>query len=342
MVHRGVLVFFAIALIAACGSDDEKDIPVITSNNGNNSTVNNQSANNPNDTGVQNNDSNNVQNNAANNDSNGTNNASNNPPNNTNINDSCPPEARPVYVVEAAADGNFDEQGKLVRFDARELTFTDIGELNCPADAGETPFSMSVDRDANAWVLYSNGELFKVSTEDASCEATSYQPGQNGFSLFGMGFVLDRPNFEDETLYIAGGDGPSGFQAPRMGYLTFPDLTVTGLETIGGWPEMSGTAAAELWAFFPGTNPPRVSRVLPASGEEVEVIPVSGITGQPNAWAFAHWGGDFWLFYKSQSDPSTRVFQVERESQEVTEVITDSGRYIVGAGVSTCAPLIYL
>ena len=32
-----------------------------------------------------------------------------------------------------------------------------------------TPFSMSVDREGQAWVLYTSGEIFKVSIEDASC-----------------------------------------------------------------------------------------------------------------------------------------------------------------------------
>jgi len=266
----------------------------------------------------------------------GSNNGSNN--GGSNINDSCPPEARPVYVVQADLD-NPTAQGKLVRFNARDHTFTDIGQLNCPASAGATPFSMSVDRDANAWVLYDGGQLFKVSTTDASCEATSYQPGQQGYDLFGMGFVLNNPNREDETLYIAGGAQVDVGQ-PRIGYLTFPDLTVHDSAPINGWPEMSGTAKAELWAFFPNTDPPRVAQIVPATGEETQTYEVTGISGQPNAWAFAHWGGDFYLFYKSQSDPSTRVFEVHGDTGQTEEILSDTGRYIVGAGVSTCAPTI--
>jgi hypothetical protein len=155
-----------------------------------------------------------------------------------------------------------------------------------------------------------------------------------------MGFTLDSPGFPDETLYIAGSDGP-GSGTPRLGTLSFPDFDVTSLATIGGWPEMSGTAEGELWAFFPGNNPPEVAR-LSRSGQVLESIQVGRIEGQPNAWAFAHWGGKFWLFYKSQTDTSTRVYRVERDPITVEEVIPESGRYIVGAGVSTCAPTIFL
>ena len=254
----------------------------------------------------------------------------------TDVNSQCPPAARPVYAVEADVDDPTN-QGTLLRFDAEALTFTEIGQLACPAVEDSTPFSMSVDREANAWVLYNSGELFKVSTADASCEASGFNPGQSGYSVFGMGFVLNQPDSPEETLYVAGGSGPASGNTPRIGYVTFPNLALTDVAEISGWPEMSGTADAELWGFFPGTNPPRVSRVVPATGAELDVIPIDGIDGDPNAWAFAHWGGQFFIFYKSITDESTRVFRVTKAGV-IDEVITDSGRYIVGAGVSTCAP----
>jgi hypothetical protein len=265
-------------------------------------------------------------------------------PNATNpsdINSSCPEEARLVYLVEVDQTGA--SQGTLVQFDPSTLTFRNIGGLQCPTGADNSPFSMSVDRQANAWVLYASGEIFKVNTKTAECEATAFAPNQSGYQVFGMGFALNRPEQADETLYVAGGDpaliGSGG--GGKIGYVTFPNLKLYDVTTIRGWPEMSGTAAAELWAFFPTGASPRVARISPATGQESEVIPVTGIDGQANAWAFAHWGGDFWLFYKGQTDPSSRVFQVTR-SGAVQEVLTDTGRYIVGAGVSTCAPLYIL
>lgn len=316
----------SLSLVAACGdksggNDDDDDPIVIEQNNGStNSNANNGATNN----GVDPNNGMTTGNNG-----------------NNGINANCPPEARPVYVVEAD-EGNPLGQGKLVRFDPKERAFTEIGELDCPAAPTGQPFSMSVDRDATAWVLYSTGELFEVSTSDASCQSTTFAEGQSGYDVFGMGFVLNTPNTEDETLYVAGGSGPGDGVPPRIGYITFPDLALRDVAEIGGWPEMSGTAAAELWAFFPNpvSGTARVSRIVPATGEEVETIPVDAlITGDPNAWAFAHWGGNFYMFYKSQTDPSTSVFEVQRDGT-IEEILPDTGRFIVGAGVSTCAPLI--
>ncbi len=316
----------ALLGLSACGDDAAKEKPIVIDNTANNSTNNNGTVNNVggNNTSTTNNSPNNVGGN-----------------NTTNVNDQCPEEARPVYVVEADIDTP-ENQGKLVRFDAKTLTFTDIGQLNCPVSLGDTPFSMSVDRTANAWVLYSSGDLYKVSTTDASCEATAFRPGQRGFEVFGMGFVLNRAGFPEETLYIAGGaESDIGSGAPQFGYINLSSLEVTEIGTIGGWPEMSGTANADLWAFFPNTAPPRVAQVTPATGEEIRSIPIE-LDGDANAWAFAHWGGRFWVFYKGFEDNSTRVFEVNPVDNSVQEVLPDTGRYIVGAGVSTCAPTIFL
>jgi len=320
---RTILLVGTLGLVAlACGDEEEK--PIIIQLN-NNNPVNNPQPNNPQPNNPQ------------------PNNPQPNNPQPNNINNPedpfCPESARPIYAVEADVNDPLS-QGKLVRFDAMTLEFTEIGELNCPVLDDETPFSMSVDRQGTAWVLYGSGDLYKVNTTDASCEATTYRGGQSGFWLFGMGFTLRTPGQPQETLFIAGGAGP-GVDTPRLGTLSFPDFQVSEIGPISDWPEMSGTADAELWAFFPGSDPPQVSR-LGSNGQVQESIPVDGIDGDPNAWAFAHWGGKFWLFYKSQTDESTRVFMVERDPVNVEEVVTNSGRYIVGAGVSTCAPTIFL
>lgn len=327
-----ILLAVSLSLGTACGDDSE---PKGLNNEGNNTTSPNGVANV--DSNVSTN--NGVANNLSTNNS-GNNSSANNSGNNGGVNEFCPPEARPVYVVEAELEDPF-AQGKLVRWNAVEQTFTEIGELDCPTFEGNTPFSMSVDRDGVAWVLYQSGDVFNVSTTDASCTSTSFQAGQRGFEVFGMGFVLNSPNTQAETLYIAGGR-PSdiGAGTARLGYLDTETLQIEELASVNGWPEMSGTAAAELWAFFPQGSPPRVASINPTSGEELSSFPVENIDGQPNAWAFAHWGGNFYLFYKSQTDASSRVFELDGETGNVEEIVPDSGRYIVGAGVSTCAPLI--
>lgn len=53
----------------------------------------------------------------------------------------------------------------------------------------------------------------------------------------------------------------------------------------------------------------------------------------------AFWGGDFWLFLRTSGAASTTVYQVDGKTFEQHAVIPDTGRGIVGAGVSTCATL---
>src|SRR5688572_18006241 len=78
----------------------------------------------------------------------------------------CPDDAKTVYTL--GLDRLFSA------FDPRTKTFRDIGLLNCAASGGAVPFSMAIARDAFAYVLYDSGELFKVSTADLSCTATSF------------------------------------------------------------------------------------------------------------------------------------------------------------------------
>ncbi|MCA9590689.1 MAG: hypothetical protein KC657_35560, partial [Myxococcales bacterium] len=54
------------------------------------------------------------------------------------------------------------------------------------------------------------------------------------------------------------------------------------------------------------------------------------------AFAFAHWGGDFWLFTAPQG--KSQVTRLKYDDGTVETVKTDVGFEVVGAGVSTCAP----
>ena len=51
-----------------------------------------------------------------------------------------------------------------------------MGPLTCVPQSirSPTPFSMGVDRNAVAWVLYSNGQLFQVDTTTAKCTESNW------------------------------------------------------------------------------------------------------------------------------------------------------------------------
>ncbi len=244
--------------------------------------------------------------------------------------DECAERARWIYVV--------DENRRLVQFQPDEMTFNTIGTLSCPAGGSATPFSMSVDRSATAWVLYSNGQLFAVSTLDASCETTSFEPNQAGFELFGMGYVADSAGSASETLFIAGG-ARSNIAAGRANLGRVDGLMVSPLGSVPGWPELTGTGLGELYAFAPQTSPPSVHQIDKTRGGSVREFPLSAIPPtRGGAWAFGFWGGRFYIFLQGDTDPSTNVWRLDPSDGSVAQILNNTGMRIVGAGVSTCAP----
>lgn len=253
--------------------------------------------------------------------------------------DDCADRAKQVYAL--------GDDSTLLRFFPDQLKFEIVGKVNCSQPGGGTPFSMAVDRQATAWVLYQKGlggggGLFQVSTKDANCTSTKYTSGQQGFELFGMGFSANSKGSQDETLFIAGGSALSwNITNGKLGSIALPSLSVAYQGTIdvgGGSPELTGDGDGKLWGFFPQSSPPSVREINKLTGKTGKTFPLpASAMKSVQAWAFARWGGSFYLFFKSQSDPSSAVFRIDAAGA-VTKVIPTTGYNIVGAGVSSCAP----
>jgi hypothetical protein len=237
----------------------------------------------------------------------------------------CVEASRWIYTV--------DSNGTFSRFDPSTQKFTDISTLRCSTSS--TPFSMAVDQNAMAWVLYGDGKLYKVDTTTAKCESTSFQNSQ--FQEFGMGFVFD-PSTNKDTLYIAG--GPNLLSPCILATVSFPSLQVTSLGQVKeGSPELSGTGDGSLWGFYPADNASSgghqaaLVRLDPSNGAALETYHYANIT-ETGSWAMKFWGGQFWIFVEGS------IYAVDRDKpQTAKSIMTNSGRRIVGAGVSTCAPL---
>jgi hypothetical protein len=252
-----------------------------------------------------------------------------------------------VYVV--------DETYRLLSFDPRKIDtpedpFTLLGNIDCPAGpawpewgGGRTPFSMSVDRDTNAWVLYTSGEIFRVSPETLACEQSGFAPGQSNFKLFGMGFVSDAQGSSSETLWIAGGPvDASG--VGDLGSVNPASLTVSRVGSLPSGaefsPELTGTGAGELFGYYPGVFSSSVARIDKSSGGHAQQWSLPGLGGDISAWAFAHWGGQFYIFVTTGFGTDTRVKRFDPATGGVSDIITNVPYVIVGAGVSTCAPIV--
>ncbi len=252
----------------------------------------------------------------------------------------CVDRARWIYVVDAT--------NRLLRFEPTTLEFHEVSTqpLRCPASVGASPFSMAVDRDAVAWILYSDGSIQRASTVDGRCTASAYVPNQQGMSLFGMGFASVDSLSPDERLHVAG-PSSSGSTLARIDVGSL-QLALDG--PIVGTPELTGNALAQLWAFFPDTVPPKIAELDRASGAELQTYDLSTLgpdvltNDPPFRWAFAFWGGDYYVFYQTQTEPSTSVYRLRLGSggatASFTRVLADTGRAIVGAGVSTCVPYV--
>ncbi len=259
------------------------------------------------------------------------------------INTACLVGSQWIYTL--------DQVGLLSTFDPRTLSFTDLGFLNCPVtDPLATPFSMAVDQSAIAWVEYvdtsltgplsGNQALFRVDPATLQCTATSFQPDPN-LDDFGMGFVFD-PATGIDTLYVSGMtnaafNSTNPLDKPStLATISFPSLALTPVGPIAlGAPELTGTGDGQLWGFAPARESTRqadtVAQLDPATGNALVTYTYGSLgTG---GYAVKFWGGSLWIFVGST------VWQVDRTNGSLSEAIANTGRVIVGAGVSTCAPL---
>jgi hypothetical protein len=256
-----------------------------------------------------------------------------------------------VYVLSIEND--------LYRFAPQGKMFSKIGHLDCPTTL--TPNSMAVDRNAVAWVNYYDpngssqyGVLFRVSTADASCEATPAFTLPPAFFHVGMGFSTDLANPTSETLYLAA-DNDQGQNNRYLGQVEAASKTVTQLalfsptqtyQTLDA--ELTGTGDGRLFAFFISLMPgvpgqpmyPSVGLVDKTTAAVQSPATMTGVK-QPLDWAFSFWGGHFYL-YTSQGQGrgnGSDVTDYDPVSGAIdSSYMTGIGFDIVGAGVSTCAP----
>ena len=252
----------------------------------------------------------------------------------------CADETKYVYVT--------DDKNRMYKFDpmiASKAAFSLVGTMGCKG--GEGPNSMSVGRDGYAYVLYGTQNpysggyncagVLKVDIKTAQCAGpSSFQCGSAGFQKFGMGFATDSASTSSESLYL------SNSLQPGLGRVDFTTGSVIRVGDLPGAAEFTGNAKGELWGFFPDVIPPAVIQVDKTNGNVLTTFPLSPLpplgTGG-YAYAFAYWGGSFYIFYQvNDYDSSTNVWRLDA-SGNVEKYIPNTGLRIVGAGVSTCAPI---
>lgn len=247
----------------------------------------------------------------------------------------CSAASRLIYVV--------DTSNRLLSFNPENgaNTFNVVGNLTC--EVYSQPFSMSVDHNGTAWVLYSNGNLYKVSTQNAACQPSGYSSGQGGYSVFGMGFAVDLRGGASEKLYVSKGS-LIGTGSSELGYIDPSTLVLTRIGALPQGdhsPELSGTASANLYAYYPGQSSSFVARIDKQSGSETGRWNMPTLTGMAEAWAFATWGGKFYVFVTELTgfSSNSKVILLDPSNGQTSTLHQNLPYKICGAGVSICAPI---
>jgi hypothetical protein len=230
--------------------------------------------------------------------------------------------------------------------------FARIGALSCPtpppSGSGWQPFSMAVDRQGTAYVLFSDGgaggQLFRVSTATAACASLPYVGGQDGFDTFGMGFVGNTDGGA-ETLYVALNTEQTD-AAPKLAVLDVANFQLSMVETITpadiASAELTGTGDGRLFAFYELGASSAIAQLDPSTGralgnDDLTALPQmlpSGTSG----WAFAFWGNDFYLFTTDPAGTGGSIITRFDPADGSQTMVATLPELIVGAGVSTCAP----
>ena len=233
-----------------------------------------------------------------------------------------------IYVV--------DNGSNLYSFDPRKLPedpFHPVGSLSC--NDRESLNSMAVDRAGVAWLDFHSGLVYRASIVDAHCATPGVRP-RGAPTSYGMGFVSDGPRATTEKLFVADQKVLAVIDTQATPPVWKP---VGKLALTGDNPELTGTGDGRLFAYFP-----RPGRGFIQELDRETAAPkgprwkLEGGEGRITAYAFAHWGGVFYVFTTDTGVSSVDAVHLKDGRQE--RVRTKLPMSIVGAGVSTCAPLL--
>lgn len=245
--------------------------------------------------------------------------------------DNCSDAAKLVYVLS--------DDNDLYSFDPPAKKFTLIGQLGC--NTSLSPNSMAVDRNAVAWVNYVNafdsqGVIFKVSTVDASCDPSPTVQLPAGFTRIGMGFSKNDLVSEEETLFVSGTSG-TGLAKINAANTLNPISNFSPGTFAGESAELTGTGDGRLYGYFT-TSPVQVGQIDKTTAAVTNGKVITGLA-TPSAWAFSFWGGSFYLYAAGSGNSNVTKYDPVAGTID-NAYMTNVGFRIVGAGVSTCAPLI--
>jgi hypothetical protein len=235
------------------------------------------------------------------------------------------------------------DDAELWSFDPATNLFAMVGALPCPGGLFNGTFSMSVSRAGIAWVMYQDGQMYQIDVNAPGVCTNSGWSSTTEFDLFGMGFVSNSLADPCEKLYAHSWSGSGGFSeglnAGDLGAIEPSDLSVQilgGVNYDGG--ELTGTGDGRLFAFA-GANPAKLVEYDKSDASEIATTSLVGLD-LTQAFAFAHYDGDFFFFTEETVGAvNSKVTYYDPDVPGVYTNIVTAPIRIVGAGVSTCAPV---
>ncbi|MEZ4448079.1 MAG: hypothetical protein R3B09_01285 [Nannocystaceae bacterium] len=252
----------------------------------------------------------------------------------------CAPGTELIYVLS--------DSGEIWSFDPKTADFDFVAQVWCGGFT--STFSMGVSRRARAWIQYQHGDVYTVDLNDPDNPINCLDPGFEPikpalYANFGMAFVANSMEDPCDKLYAHSATEPEGV-GPGVGALGVIDPVSLELSTIApinyAWGELTGTGNGRLFAYE-GYAPPILTEYDKSNGEVLSSLPLPQIDGQ-SAFAFAWWGGDFYLF--ADDDPfgssTSQVWHLDYDESDgdgqAVKGLLKAPIRIVGAGVSTCVP----
>ena len=235
------------------------------------------------------------------------------------IDQDCTGENKQIYVVTRRPDA-------IYRFDPASLTFALVGKIDCPY---RNIISMAIDRRGYAWVSVGGAGVVKtvnVRLADLQCKEVVLNNVPVGMGMYGMGFVKNDSS-TGESLFLHNFSSYLFRVEPAT-----RDVSLVGRSSLE-MAELTGTGDGKLFGYNPGTGV--IARFDKTSGASLETYRTSAVA--LGNWAFAQWGGDFWIFLREGETGST-VYRYSPATDETTVATKNTGLDILGAGSSTCAP----
>ncbi|MGE3456421.1 MAG: hypothetical protein AB7O24_15030 [Kofleriaceae bacterium] len=192
-------------------------------------------------------------------------------------------------------------------------------------------------------------KLYQVDVNSMACTSTTFAEDLADMNELSIGFSMDGPGATTESLFLASGKylGASGTMS--IAKLDQTTMAATHLGALDGPVALTGTGSGELWAWYHPPSladleiEPRIALIDKASGSELKTFDLGELgAGDYVLGAFAFWGGDFWLFSRDDTAETSYVFQVDGATGAIKDTVPSPYYAIMGAGVSTCAPLVIL